>query len=141
MTRQAWASGAGALAAVLLLGACSERADINPVAPGRPGTGNPAVLIEPVVPQPPVGGSTGPRGTIAPHEASGGRDMPAGTTGSGIGLADTQSTPVQPGVGLDGGLDDRGAILQNPSPRIAGPTSAPGGELAVEGRNPVPRTP
>lgn len=96
-----------ALAAALLaltLQGCERGADsgatANPVAPGRPGTGNPTVVLEPqpgsINESPQVGGST--------------RNVPEGITGSGGptrvpgGTQAREHPSLQPGSGLDGGL-------------------------------------
>lgn len=88
---------------VLLLAAglhgCDGRpgygATANPVAPGRPGTGNPVVHVSPrpgsINESPGIGGSRG----LIPPGASGGPTLSAVP---GAGSRD------QPGVGLDGGL-------------------------------------
>ncbi|MEJ8838834.1 hypothetical protein [Ramlibacter sp. AN1133] len=82
----------------------------NPVAPGRPGTGNPVVQVAPVMPgsiteSPGIGGS---RGLI-----------PEGATGDASPPAEAR----RPGVGLDGGLAG-GAAGAGPAAAASG--SAPG---------------
>lgn len=98
-------------ALALALQGCGRGADsgatANPNAPGRPGTGNPAVEItarpESITESPQIGGARGM--------------VPEGITGSGgptdypgeLQSRGAASAQQQPGVGLDGGLDDGAA--------------------------------
>lgn len=109
---------AGLLLAAAVLQGCDRGADsgatANPVAPGRPGTGNPTAEVQPrpgsINESPQVGGSTA--------------QIPEGITGSGgptkvpQGMQGRSHVPRQVGSGLDGGLDDS-------SPRPDGMATAP----------------
>jgi hypothetical protein len=118
-------------AALLLLGACSDRADVNPNAPGSPGTGNTAEVVRPAVPDGPPGGPSGIKGS-APHSGASGGDVVPGTSGSGTVDAGGRSQVAQPGVGLNGGLN-AGSGLSGSFPAGGTATSAPMGAGPADG--------
>lgn len=109
------------------LAACERGADsgatANPVAPGRPGTGNPVEQVTPTPdpsPQSPqVGGPTG--------------NIPAGITGSGgptdyPGAQGNTQPPVREGVGLQGGLGGNAPGGPATSPAAVASAVAGGGQ-------------
>lgn len=106
------AAALGMALALLGLQGCERGADsgatANPVAPGRPGTGNGIEVVKPqptsIPESPQVGGNRG--------------QVPAGVTGSG-GTTDypgrmqgNESTAAVPGGGVAGGLRDRDTTAQ-----------------------------
>ncbi len=109
MQRQARTS-ASLVAVVLLVGACSERADRNPNALGSPGTGNATEVVRPAADS----GNGGPSGIAgsAPQTGASGVDVAQGLTGSG-GTAGTdiggRGQTAQTGTGLNGGLGAQSA--------------------------------
>lgn len=93
-------------------GGVDSGATANPVAPGRPGTGNGTEVVAPnptsIPESPQVGGST--------------RQVPEGVTGSGGtpdypgGLQGQESAAAVPGGGVRGGLLDRETTAQSNRP-------------------------
>lgn len=98
------------LAAWLLAG-CDRGVQVNPNAPGRPGTGNVPELVRPQAADGPPGGSSGPAGQ-GPVSGSSGGDAVRGTTGSGgVDAGPGQrGQPAQPGTGTTGGLGGSGGL-------------------------------
>lgn len=119
MSRPSWSLVALAAAGVLGLAACDQRAEVNPNAPGSPGTGNAAEVVRPAAPDSLPGGSSGAAGS-QPNPGSSGGDAVPGTTGQG--------PSMQPGSGLNGGLGT------GSSASAMGSASAPaGGGTALQG--------
>ena len=119
-----------AAASSLGLAACQRGADsgatANPVAPGRPGTGNPTEVARPAAPDNSSGrGPSGVAGSM-PHPGSSGGDAPAGTTGKG-----TSAMGAGPGTGLAGGTG-QGMSPGVPSGAAEGSTNrVPGGSTGT----------
>lgn len=137
MRRNAWSFASVAAACVLTLGACSERADVNPNAPGSPGSTNSAEVVRPAAPDGPPGGPSGIAGSVPHPGASGGSDMPVGTTGS-MGTTDPggRSQAAQPGVGTDGGLGKAGAVMgASPGGEAGNGNVPPGSSNSTSGSN------
>lgn len=111
--RASWCCAAVCL---LALGACSKQADQNPVAPGRPGTGNGVTVLEPAAPDGPRTGSGGMTGAARSAGTTYG-DVP-GVTGSG------NAATAQPGTGLSGGIPDGGATAMGASPVASGTSNS-----------------
>jgi hypothetical protein len=109
------------LAAVLplALAGCDREVQSNPNAPGRPGTGDPPEVAQPIAPDTPPG--------------SGGDAVP-GVTGSGspdpAGRSRTET--AQPGQGLTGGLGapEAATATGNGADAAADATRASGGTAA-----------
>lgn len=125
-----------ALLAALALAGCDKSAQVNPKAPGSPGTGNARVVLAPAAADAPSAGPGGLQGPLArAGSQDAGRDAVPGLSGKGTSDMGARSHGARVGVRTAGGLGGSSGLgLTGSFPANGASAGSAGGGDRMPGR-------